>query len=85
LRDIFVSASKPFISGIVAGGIALGVQFLFGPSLPALPRLILEVSVLLSAYLGMLFYVMGQKAVYWDLVRGFRRSSSVEEDTLVPA
>lgn len=85
LRDIFVSASKPFISGIVAGGMALGVQFFLGPSLPALPRLILEVAVLLSAYLGMLFYVMGQKAVYWDLLRGFRRRSSVEEDTLVPA
>jgi len=50
-----------------------------------LPRLILEVAVLLAAYLGMLFYVMGQKAVYWDLLRGFRRNSAVEEDTLVPA
>ncbi len=85
LRDIFVSASRPFLSGIVAGGIAWGVQFFFGPSLLPLPRLILEVAVLLAAYLGMLFYVMGQKAVYWDLLRGFRRSSAVEEDTLVPA
>lgn len=86
LRDIFVSASRPFISGIVAGGIAWGVQFFVGPSLLPLPRLILEVAVLLSAYLGMLFYVMGQKAVYWDLLRGFRRGSTVEtEDTLVPA
>jgi len=61
------------------------VQFFIGPSLLPLPRLILAVAVLLSAYLSMLFYVMGQKAVYWDLLRGFRRSSSVEEDTLVPA
>lgn len=85
LHDIFVTASRPFISGIVAGGIAWGVQFFVGQSLLPLPRLVLEVAVLLSAYLGMLFYAMGQKAVYWDLLRGFRRSSPVEEDTLVPA
>src|SRR5215467_6829915 len=77
LRDIFVAASRPFASGIVAGGIAWGVQFFVGASLLPLPRLILEVAVLLGAYLGMLFYVMGQKEVYWNLLRGFRRSSSV--------
>ena len=85
LRDIFVTASRPVFSGMVAGGMAWGVQFFFGPFLLPLPRLIVEVTVLLVAYLGMLFYVMGQKAVYWDLLRGFRRSSPVEEDTLVPA
>jgi hypothetical protein len=42
-------------------------------------------TVLLAAYVGVLFYVMGQKDVYWDLLRAFRRRSSVEEDTLIPA
>jgi hypothetical protein len=32
-----------------------------------------------------LFYVMGQKAVYWDLLRGLKRSPSVEEKSLIPA
>ncbi len=85
LRDIMVAVSRPFVSGIVAAALAFAVQFFFGQSLYPLPRLILGVTILLSVYLGMLFYVMGQKAVYWDLLRGFRRSSSVEEDTLVPA
>lgn len=85
LRDIFVAASKPFVSGIVAGGCALGVQFFFTQSLPPLPRLVFGIASLFSVYVGMLFYVMGQKAVYWDLLRGFRRSSSVKEETLVPA
>ncbi len=85
LRDIFVAASRPFVSGIVAGALAFGMQFFFGQSLSSLSRLVLEVTVLLGAYVGMLFFVMGQKAVYWDLVQGLRRRSAVEEDTLVPA
>jgi len=34
-----------------------------------------------------LFYALGQKAVYWDLLRVLRKRSSadIEEDTLVPA
>jgi len=85
LRDIFVTVGRPFLSGIVAGGLALGVQLFLGQSLLPLPRLILGVAILLGAYVGMLFYVMGQKEVYWDLLRGFKRSSPVEEKTLVPA
>jgi PST family polysaccharide transporter len=85
LRDIFVSASRPFISGIVSGGLALATQFFFGQSLSPLPRLILGVTILIISYAGMLFYALGQKAIYWDLLRGLRRRSPVEEDTLVPA
>ncbi len=83
LRDIFMAASKPFVSGIVAGGLTFGVQFFFTQSLTPLPRLVLGGTLLLSLYVGMLFYVMGQKAIYWDLLRGFKRRSPVEEDTLV--
>jgi len=85
LRDIFVAASRPFVSGAVSAALAFAVQFFFAQSMSPLPRLILGVAILLSAYVGMLFYVMGQKAVYWDLLRGFRKSSPVEEETLVPA
>ena len=79
LRDIFVAASRPFASGLVAAGFAFAVQFFFGQSLSPLPRLILGMTVLLSAYVGTLFYVMGQKAVYVNLVHGLRRRSSDEE------
>ncbi len=85
LCDILRTASRPLVSGIVAAVLAFGVQFVCGQSLSPLPRLILGTAVLLGAYVGMLFYVMGQKAVYWDLLRGLRRSSSVKEETLVPA
>lgn len=83
LRDILVAASRPFLSGIVAGGLALGVQFLLAQALPPLPRLILGVAVLLCVYVGMLFYAMGQKKVYWDLLGALKRRAAVEEETLV--
>lgn len=85
LRDILVTASRPMVSGIVAAALAFGVQYSCGPSMSHLLRLILGATVLLAAYVGMLFYVMGQKAVYWNLLRGFGRRSSVEDNNLVPA
>src|SRR5215472_7236384 len=84
LRDIFVTASRPFVSGTVAGALSFAVQFLLGQSLSPLLRLILGVMVLLGAYSGMLFYVMGQKSLYLDLLQGLKKRSKVEED-LVPA
>lgn len=85
LRDIFVAASRPFVSGLVAAAFAFGVVFFFGKSLSPLPRLILGVTVLLGAYVGTLFYVMGQKAVYISLVQALRRGSPVEDKTLITA
>src|ERR1700674_62844 len=85
LRDILLVSSRPFVSGIVAAAMALGVQFICGQSLSPLPRLILGATVLLGAYVVMLFYVMGQKAVYVNLFQGLSKRSSVEEETLVPA
>jgi len=85
LRDILSTAGRPLGSGIVAAALACGVQILWGQSLSPLPRLVLGTAVLLASYVGMLFYVMGQKAVYWDLVRGLTKRSPVEETPLVPA
>jgi O-antigen/teichoic acid export membrane protein len=79
LRDIMLVVSRPLLSTVVATGIAIGVQSFLGPSLSQLPRLILEVTVLLGAYVGMLFYVMGQKEIYMDLLRGLRRRSLAGE------
>ncbi len=85
LRDILLTASRPMASGIVAAAFAFGVQFFFFQSWSALPRLLLGTLLLLVVYVGMLFYVMGQKAVYWDLVRGLRKRSTLQEPPLVPA
>jgi O-antigen/teichoic acid export membrane protein len=86
LRDILLTAGRPLGSGVVAAALAFGVQFLCGHSFSPLPRLLLGATVLLAAYVLMLFYAMGQKDVYWDLLRGLKkRSASVEETPLVSA
>jgi len=85
LRDIALAASRPLVSGIVAGGVAFGAQFLCGQSLSALLRLMLGIPILFGVYAGMLLYVMGQKALYLDLLRGLRKRSIVGSTTLVSA
>lgn len=85
LRDIALAASRPLVSGIVAGAVTLGAQFVWGQSFAALPKLILGTAILLSAYVGMLFYVMGQKSLYLKLLRDILRRSSVNEKNLVLA
>jgi O-antigen/teichoic acid export membrane protein len=84
-RDILLTVSRPLGSGIAAALLAFGVQYLCGASLSPLLRLTIGSTVLLTSYIGVLFYVMGQKDVYWDILRGIGRRSPVAEDTLAPA
>jgi O-antigen/teichoic acid export membrane protein len=78
-RDIVVAVSRPLLSGFAAAAFAFGAQLLYGQWLSPLPRLVLGVSVLFAAYLGMLMYVMGQKAFYLGLLQGMRSCLPVEE------
>jgi O-antigen/teichoic acid export membrane protein len=83
VRDILLTVCRPLLSGIVAAGLVLGLQFWYGPFLSPLPRLVLGVALVLAGYLGMLLYVMGQKQFYLDLLRGFIRPASVQEQLVV--
>jgi len=86
LRDILLAVSRPLASSIVAAGLAFAVRFFYGQWLPPLPRLVLESTVLLATFLGLLVFVAGQKSLYLDLLRGLRGPSSVkEEKSLVSA
>jgi len=78
LRDIARVASRPLVSGALAAALAFAVQLLCGQALPPLARLVMGGAVLLSAYVGVLFYVMGQKTIYLDLLRGFGKRSPIE-------
>jgi len=84
-RDILLTISRPLLSGVVAATIALNFQFLYVARLSPLPSLAIGTSLLFSAYLGMLLYIMGQKRFYIDLFRTFRGRSPVEEEVLVSA
>lgn len=85
VRDILLTASRPLLSGIVAAGLVLGLQFWYGPFLSPLPRLVVGVALVVAAYLGMLLYVMRQKRFYVDLFQGFIRPAPVEEQLVVSA
>jgi PST family polysaccharide transporter len=76
LRDFLPVVGRPILSAIVAAALAFAVQLLCGQSLSPLLRLILGGGILLLSYLWMLFYVMGQKAFYLDLLRGLKKRSS---------
>lgn len=84
-RDILLTVSRPLLSGLVAAAPALGVYWLSLPLLSTLPRLLLEGGILFVVYIAMLFYAMGQKTFYLDVLRGFRKRSAVEEKALVSA
>jgi len=85
LRDILLAVSRPLASSIVAAALAIAVRLFYGQWLPPLPRLVLESAVLLATYLGIVIFVAGEKALYLDLLRGLKGSSSVKEKSLVSA
>ena len=81
-RDILLTASRPLASSIVASGLALGVRFAYGHLLSPLPKLVLESTVLLMVFFGMLLFVAGQKSLYLDLLRGLKASPPAKEKSL---
>jgi O-antigen/teichoic acid export membrane protein len=84
-RDIVLTVSRPLVSSILAGGLAFGVRLAYGPLLSALPRLVLEITLLLVAFVGILLFATGQKELYLDLLRGLKGPSSAKEESLASA
>jgi O-antigen/teichoic acid export membrane protein len=74
--DILKVISRPLCCGIIAGGIAFSVRLLLGGAVSALPRLLLESSVLFATFFGVFLFAAGQKSLYLDIVRGLRGPSS---------
>ena len=70
LKDIGSAISRPLLSAIVAAALAGAGVLLLPLSFPALGRLLIGVAMLLAAFIGILFYVMGQKNFYLDVIRG---------------
>jgi hypothetical protein len=69
----------------VAAGLAFAVRSAYGQGLTPLPRLLLEISVLLVTFIVMLLFATGQKALYMDLIRGLRGPSSGAEKSMASA
>jgi O-antigen/teichoic acid export membrane protein len=84
-KDIILALRWPLAASVVAGGLAAGLRLFGVQLLSPLPRLLLESTVLLAAYLGMLLVIPGQRAFYMDLLRGLKSPPAVREKSLVPA
>ncbi len=72
LKDIMTSISRPLLSTIVASIPAAGVAFFLFESASPLLRLIVGILILVFVYVGMLLYVMNQRALYLDVIRGLK-------------
>jgi O-antigen/teichoic acid export membrane protein len=83
--DMLLAVSRPLISGLAAAALVLVLQLAYGHALSPLLRLVCGVGILLTGYVGMLLYVMGQKLFYLDLLRSLKKRSSPEEEALVTA
>lgn len=80
-KEVLMTVSRPLLSGIGAGLLALGVGFSCSAMRP-LPRLIIETTVLLLAYAIILLFVAGQKSQYLALLRGLRKQSIADPEAL---
>jgi len=85
LHDILLAVSRPLASASAAAGVTFGIGFLYGQPMSPLPRLVLDTTVLLVTYFGILLFVAGQKSFYLNLLRGLKGSPSVRENSLVSA
>jgi O-antigen/teichoic acid export membrane protein len=83
--DVLLAVSRPLASSVVAAGLAFAVRSVYGQSLSPLPRLVLETTVLLVTFLGLLLFATGQKSLYLDLLRGLREPAPTEEKSLASA
>lgn len=71
LSDVLGAACRPLIAGIVAGACAFGCMHFLPSGLWApLVRLSLGTAVLLTAYAVVLLWFLGQKDLYFGVLRG---------------
>jgi hypothetical protein len=77
--DVVRTASSPFVSSVVAGGVALGVGLALCQSLSPLVRLVIESTILLTTFLGALMSVATQRSLYLGLLRELLGSLSTKE------
>ncbi len=82
LRDLLLAIGRPLLSGIAAGGLAFALQSMWGALLPFL-KLALNAGVFSCAYLLVLLYVMRQKQLFVEVLRGIFKSSSTDEPAAI--
>jgi len=85
VRDLLLSIGRPMLAGVVAGALAFAPRFVWGYLLSPLPRLALGSAILAGIYLWILLYVLRQKQLYVDILRGFLQPPSPDDVVAVSA
>ena len=85
LTDILHAVSRPLLAGLLAGGLAFGVQLICNQYLSPLPRLVLLSSALLFPFFAVLLVAADQRSLYRDLLGGLRGASAIERKVTVSA
>jgi PST family polysaccharide transporter len=85
LRDILMTVGRPLLSGLVGAAVAFSVHHACIALMSPLPRLVIAGLVLLAVYGLVLFYVVGQKEVFINVLQGLRKRPLVDEKALVSA
>jgi PST family polysaccharide transporter len=83
-RDMLKAIVPPFVSAIVATSLGLAAGLFWCQSLVPLQRLVIEMVIVSAAYVLMLLYAMGEKAMYFELVRNLLGRSSPPPLASVP-
>jgi PST family polysaccharide transporter len=84
-RDILSAASWPLAASFCAAGLAFAVRLLYAQWLPPLHRLMLESTVLLVTFFGILLSVGGQRPFYFELLCELLKRSPAKKESIVPA
>jgi O-antigen/teichoic acid export membrane protein len=86
LRTYGQAIKSPILSGLLAGLCGFGAKVALGAMLSAIPLLIIGNCVFLGVYLWLLLILMGQRALYADLLKQlYQRSHGGEDKTVVPS
>lgn len=67
-RDYWDAIKRPVVASVIAGAAGWCTQHALRNSLPAFPLFAVAISVMGLAYLGILLFVMGQRAEYTELL-----------------
>ena len=73
--DIARALRGPFIAGAISSVAAVAIHVSVGPSMPPLVEMLVGGTLMLSLYIAILLFVLGEKEVYFGLARTLLKSS----------
>ena len=83
LWDVLGTASRPLSASVVAAGVAWGARSAYLYSIPLVPRLVVESTILVVTVALIVFLGEKEKSMYADLFRQLTKSSSQDEGSPV--